>query len=631
MPGNLPTMSGVTTSYNGYTFDPQYTRTTEFQVRPVPDRSGRTVSHVEYTIGLQSWLIGVTPSDGAVQDILCKLKAYGGAFFYMGRGVGNLAINSFSNKDVLFGPKPDRVSCKLMTGTALGTVATKLACVLDWRVTLHVAPCCEGVQFGLYPMELTWASTYRVLPTGRNEVTTTGELRIANNRVVPGSPEVMFSPDDYWELIPTPVPRNFRREWLPRVLSEDRTSLKFGWTDREMAGEVLPEGTTDARFGQSTSSGQAGLAVWATTLSGEYDIAPGYDATAGLKAFFAMVKDRIDKDRAKEANGGKDVTFVPLAFRINEPDLHHNKRVELSLTYKLAGALIDKIKPASGMFRPAPTLGGDRWDAWKESVATSALSPTGWLNLRFQVGDDRINDACSAAAPPPLQTLDNPEMVSSLFSPPAKETAWLLFRNHVRIETNPGTVRSRPLPSKELKAPELKSVLEVEIGPPRTLPSAGKPEPPSDLKTLEEFEKLDADANSGFAVLGGSVPETSTSSSSTTPDDACKVQRRAIPVHTIVMYGWALRAGYDIPVPQLTAVDDGAGGTLTPVRATDDDEGGFSSGIVWNAGVPIWGARWELKWYVEKNPKTAVVAPRNPMEELHLPDDGTEVDAPDDA
>jgi hypothetical protein len=226
----LPVPSGLVISYNSYVFDPTYTHTTEFRVRPVRDRANRIVSHVEYVIGLRTYLGGSGPTDAAVQAVICLLKEAGAPLYYQGIGLGNLVVNGLetNSRDVIFGPWPEVVSCRPMGATGQNVVGHKMACSLDWRVTFHVAPCCEGVQFGLYPMELTFGVTERVTRNGRNERTYAGELRIANNRAAVGGTQVMFSPDDYWPVIPTQLTPGFKREWLPRTIDESRTRLSFG-------------------------------------------------------------------------------------------------------------------------------------------------------------------------------------------------------------------------------------------------------------------------------------------------------------------------------------------------------------------------------------------------------------------
>lgn len=82
-------------------------------------------------------------------------------------------------------------------------------------------------------------------------------------------------------------------------------------------------------------------------------------------------------------------------------------------------------------------------------------------------------------------------------------------------------------------------------------------------------------------------------------------QQASCPDLTIWMHGYAVRAIYKIPVPQLWAV---GGAPLTPIRQYFDQR----NVAVWN-GAPIYYAEWELEYHVRDLPTGGLEIPVNPV------------------
>lgn len=603
------------TSYNGFVFDPDYTTTTQLVVTPVEDPAGRTTMYNEYRIRLRSYITGA-PTDAAVVAARQRLTKFGGAFVYGGtsRGVGTISLNTTSRRDVLYGPKPTLLALEPKGPNA---------CRLDWEVMLRV-PDCPAARYSFAPMALAYRVEFRIRRNGRTDRAVTGELRIPNNRKLPGSREILDSPDRYRETIPPPVPEGFRREWGPWQIDESRTRLSFGWTDSELDGSAFPPGVVDAKVSQTTRSTGPGMLQWETTIRAEYEALPGYEAVP-LLHWARVVKDRIvDAKKRLAAQPGKaPPTFVPVAFECSEPDLFHPGRQAFAVTYRVSGVGVRDILNASGMWRPVPD---SDWKQWDYSLKESAHHPRGIARLKWTANEDRIVDLCGDedGSDPYAPSKFGPSGMPPAVVAPA--TSWLAYRNDVQVEADSGTTEMRQLPKLELKPTtpgELQSELRGGAGlpppaVPYTLPAIGQepargaadfggtyggPPAADDARVRKALDDWNRTAGTtGFdALLAGRTDPRK-------PEQGATVQQRGGSV-VVYMTGFAVRAGVEIPCPELKEVEG-----ETPVPANRRDKGeGFVTGCVGNAGVPIFGARWRLRYTLKRIPTGPIPAPPNPL------------------
>jgi hypothetical protein len=86
------------------------------------------------------------------------------------------------------------------------------------------------------------------------------------------------------------------------------------------------------------------------------------------------------------------------------------------------------------------------------------------------------------------------------------------------------------------------------------------------------------------------------------------VSKRTTDAVYLYMEGHALRAGFEIPVPQLVDV---AGVTPIPANRLDRGEG-FTCSVLSNVGVPLYGAKWRMRFVLPELPKEVPVPP-NPI------------------
>ena len=84
------------------------------------------------------------------------------------------------------------------------------------------------------------------------------------------------------------------------------------------------------------------------------------------------------------------------------------------------------------------------------------------------------------------------------------------------------------------------------------------------------------------------------------------VQQMGHSVYRIRLYGQALRAGYQIPIPSLVSIGD-----LVPTPDDEIPQQAFNKIIGNYSGVSLWQARWSL-WYTLVVPPSVPVAPTAP-------------------
>lgn len=592
----ITTVTGVWEAhYNGYTFDPDHTHTTQCDVDPILSKDGRTVTHSEYTIGLRTYVLGF-PTDAHVQDLVRKLNKSGGTFRYRGRSLGSLVVNTSNIKDVAFGPVPR--ACRL---TFFGKNA---ATCIDWGVTVRMPSCADAV-FQFAPMDLSYSVEHKLRVNGRVDRAVTGELRIPNNRTAPGSRSIFDSPDDYRDDVTPPVPEGFRREWQPWKVNDARTVLSFGWTDIEFDRQIYPPGIAWATYSHKLASTDKGLVQYTNTISAEYIPAAGYPPKICEQAFATLVRTRFQASIASRR--GTQATVIPVSFSSDEVGGYEDLKQSFSLNYILVGSTLRECIGQSGMW----TATGDRWDVWKNSVATSSLSPYGYSSVSFQPGDDKIVDLCGPQPESPGITAQRKWQMLGGFAVayPNAESSWLDYYNSIRVEVDSGLAVFRDEgaePSGTINGGELVSTMQGGI---HGVPKAGELTPAQ----AQNIANLLFAATPGLVKLNPAMKQKDDFAGvAGVPSgrlEENRAQQRAAPTCYVTMTGHAMRVGFPIPCPELTDVEG-----VKPVKDNRLDMGeGFVCAIVGNAAVPVYGAKWNLRYFLPTIPKAAITPPANPL------------------
>lgn len=170
------------------------------------------------------------------------------------------------------------------------------------------------------------------------------------------------------------------------------------------------------------------------------------------------------------------------------------------------------------------------------------------------------------------QNLENNLTLPWVFDP---EVSWLDYRCTIEVHLDPGTALHKPLPQ-------------------------GQPQQNSTYPPIAAIDTLGSfDVNSPY--LNAQTDGVHTVSAATFQDI---VQQMATPLWRFCLRGYALRAGYQIPIPKLLKVAGVPAIPANPQFAFNDLAGNYS-------GVPLWFAQWELWYYVAVPPKGDLAIPAN--------------------
>lgn len=581
--------------YNGYRFN-NTTRTTGVRVRPVLDAAGRGVTHNEWALSFRTHLANLAKTDAEFITLCERLSAPGMPLRFEGRGVGNPRVNIAGAQDVKWGPTPGPVEAEVTgEGTALD---------VSWSVQFHMPPCPNGRhQFDL--MELVFSVTHDVDPAGFVDRTVRGHLAVPLTRPGP-SLKLLDSADEYRRSIVPARVRGFRRVFGPWVLSDDRRRLDWEYRDVEIRGEQYPPGVVDATVSDDLSASQAGLRHWTGQINAEYTLRKGLTGLEAARLFLRVVRlrlagirDRVKKLPAKDEQGAEP---IPIAFRMSNPDRHGPPRAAFSLSYTLAGVSLKSMIQAGGLWAPVPESSWT-WDAWVESHRLFGLAPYGYVNLRFQPGDDRIVSLCGpqqnvlftepAPLPPPVPPppqLTTSQMANmhayltaelqATFPTPSPAKSWLKYTNEIWVETDNGVVPVRALPEKPLtKSTDLLGGTKDALG--------------QAIDALK-LVTMPADVASGFSVPTAGTLQT---------------LRRVEPTVFVYLRGSAVRVGHPVEPPRLLTV---GGVEAVPANRLDRGEG-FGKRVSTGTTAPVHMARWNLRYWLPAMP-AVIPTPPVPIE-----------------
>lgn len=586
MASGLPIPGDFTTSYNGFTFPPEDTLTTSLRITPVPTTDRRSIAYNAITVGLRTIISG-QPTGSTVLQARQKLTKQGGVFVYGGRGVGALTVNTGKVRDVMYGPVPKVLS--------LQPLGYRNACRLDWEVTIHI-PECADAKYVLAAMDLSFTVTHRPQRDGRVHLVYSGQLVIPNNRFQPTSTVSFDNPDLYRSRIATALPFGFQREWGDWTIDPSRTTLSFAWTDKEFGRNVYPPGIVAAKASHVVQSGKdCAMVKWVASLSADYTLAAGQDPKIAWKHFFEVLfKQRVRDNAVKYGN----VNYIPAGVTVREPDIYGEETtVGIDMAYMISNTTLRQILEHSGLWKPT----GQDWKLWEQSLRLTALNPYGYSQVVFNIETDPIINLCRSPVAVAVKGVANTKTLrgaelrgGQLFDPPKPANSWLQYKNFLKAEGSSGIITSQPLadsvPPKEfelrggafpgaaggVKAKDTAPILPKGVTPRQAAANPGFFNPPT---------------KKGMAVAAGAAA-TGRIESDVTPTQDVRFTRRTNSTAVVYMTGWALRAGYAIPCPSLTSING-----VPCVNVSRKDRGEeFTTGIVRNDGVPIVGAKWNLRY-----------------------------------
>lgn len=527
--------------YNGYKFGP-YSHVS-ISAEMVEDSAQRTVLYHRYKMRVQT-LIVAESQDGDVGDhflrIRQKLTKSGGVLKIHLTAFGpDLDINNANVRDVEFGPKP-----KLVSWDPVG--ATNAVEVI-WECTFAVPTCGgegspnSGGQRYHGVAEFNYSINTSINTNGYTKRTISGFLTIAMTRQV-GTDLVPDSADLYRELVNPPCPVNFHREtdWK---LSEDRRRLDFTITDTEIESpNIYPPGIIDIQANHKVNWSYRSRANLTSSISASIKFQQGESRARAWEVFRGICQSRL----AYAVNEGKKYLFTGISV---EEELYENNW-RFSLDYRLY--FTETAQDALTSFFSSTGLGsivdpGTEWVDW-HIKRQKVQSHRGTAKLSYLPSQDQIIDLCTSKI-----NTDNGYLTGLTVSPPP---AYTRFCNE-----RPSPLQSWLWWETELSAIERNATtLQLSMG--------------GDDLVSSQFNPSDPTSFNG----------------NTTADDQIRtwIEDNAS-TKEFTWTGYAIRVGYQIPVPRLTRVHG------IPLKRIGTGE--FVQKYVTTAFCqPIWAAKWSQRY-----------------------------------
>jgi len=551
-------------SYGSFTFSP-YVETTVFDAKPQRDQANRTITHTALTITLRDTITsqGSLSLDQIMASASVQLQQDAGAFQYVNKGFGNLTVNMPGSavRDVKWGPKVLGLTFK-----PTGNQAAKLT----WTIELNIPMSCVSPQYQFALMAANYSVSYTTDAHGYSTRTVKGYLEIPMTRNSPGDRTLSDDADSYFEKIFPDAPPGFKPLPRSRDLSEDKRRLDFTISYEEMPPMPWQTSVVEPKVTHSISNTPGNLSKWTGVMRGTYVMSRDVPRYVAIAKFLEFAVDRIDytSSRPTGIQPGEQIFVVPLAFTMDE-DVYGREGGTFSLTYSFTSHF-SALLGNSAFWKQ---LSSADYGKWKASLANTVFAPRGNAGLRHAPSEDAIIDPCLQPAVP----LDDAGGVTQLSTftqtslrtipKPVPSSSWLGYEAELHTISKPSLMAMKQLPLVPLQQVSLRTT------------------------TLQDL--LTRTAPSGLANISGQVPA----------GVLDVVQQRATPRNAIWLVGRAMRAGYEIPAPQIDSI---GGVPVIPAGGT------FVKKMVANLTIPVQMAYWALKFILPGNQDGALVTPPNP-------------------
>jgi len=573
--------SDIVISYNGYPL-PTNVDIVGFQTKGVPDRAGRTFTGLRHTLSVKFWVNAFDAQDAAstlegnvsmnIAFLRGTLMKIGAQLILQNTSFGAYTINGAAagSRDLQWGPIPEDFSWKPYN---------KYGAEISWRVS-WLMNACDNLTPATSFLEWNYGLTFSLDKLGYTTRTYKGTVTIPMTRKAVNDRTLADQADRLREkVIPHDPPVGFRRDSQNFDLSDDKRTLSFTVVDQEMPPNMPPPGVIVAEGSHSMRNQKAkNFYVWQHSLRVKYEISNDRQASQAWEHFSKLYVQRTQAARDNK------MFVLPLELHLSEPTLYGSNAAEISLTYAVFPAKKDIPKAAqirnknganyipnwivarSGLWTPT----GDTWQAWSSSMWHARVSqPRGYAGLAFAANEDAIVDLCGGSVPVPQETSRQLKPTKGKINVkadsgerPDPANSYLDYQLGLQLQVLDNTVVLQPLPT-----------ATVGYAPPA--------------------------AFSHSAVGGYLQPYTQAPNAIT--------QYRGAPRIVVTLWGRAVRAGYDIPPPQLAKL---WGQTPLPVN---DETCGFRSWVSGNLLVPLVRAEWCFRYVLPAVPSQPLVAPPNPV------------------
>lgn len=592
MAGQLPRVGTV--AYNGYIF-PQTLRA-RMNATAVYDSANRTVKYWTNVFTIDWELVDTLnqPLDDVVAEIKSCLSEPGGQFIFNQQGLAGVDINGAEGVyDSAFGPTPLSFSWV--------PIGSNRAARLSWTVEVHTPECCQVVPtYTGQPMEFTYEVSFAVDHRGMTTRSITGTLEIPMTRRGHNIPDIA---DNYRERIEPPVPANFRRQSSFNV-SRDKRTLSFSIVDSEINSDnPYPEGVTDLNvvydisqqsvsvtslfgidwlqyipFGNLLRVPLAQLNIrnpkWICNLRGSFTLLAGQPASRAWDVYRAIRDQKRDNPGFIFRDGEllAEAAGWWILLDQNYSESLYDRSVTFSSTWMRFTYDLDVLS-ALGMWKKVPAPFND-WTTWKTSM-NEAFNVRGFAKLRSSTTDDVIVDLCQDGTPLMGSEGDN-KLTASVERSGDGQTSmgtkesWMDFQNKLHYEQDQNKARHR----------FYQDVPRMSPGP-----------------SLQ---------NKSTDTGHFTFPEGTSAHNEV-------IQDFGAPSYTITMFGYGVRAGHGVPIPQLRTV-----GGLTAVRygtptVVREIAGYLPVQSEGQKPIPIQVAAWSIPYAIDNSPGNHLGEPANYM------------------
>lgn len=556
----------VSVAYNNFWFPP--INKTRCTIVPEYDSSGRGVKYVTIAITVEAIItqndkLAPTVNDPDTDRIMDKLRLRlvepGQPLIITGHGLGKIVVNDSSNPDTLYdldyGPKTQVVDWEPIAGG--------LASRIEWLVTTRLPACTasgEGDGFFWFLnndasqgfIDFQWEASWAYDELGFMTKNVKGSVEIALARTPQQGDSsadanldldaVMAKFQQAQDSINNlfPLKEGFKRT-RDFSISKSKKILSFNIVDTEIPSPIgLPNGPIQFDLEESLGSSlKDGFRMWKWRLSGSIRCPytkVGSDIINNKRlaftAFYIVLQDRlsrtsgqtfpIQKETGSLPDGSpapatelKEVVYYPNKINISNEIFGTGINVDIEYLVICSAPL---IMVATGMFDALQSLNRFDWSSYRQFLEEGVVIPntvTGVLP-----GVDWVVDFCHGFPnhfEPIEDKSDNAQGSSATSNAcPAPEKSWLSYNNEFEIVNNYNTIS---------------------------------------LSYLDDAAVLPQDDISN-ELESDSIAEVALNSQSSVSDNTSPIELSTSgePVTYITMRGEAVRLGYPIQPPRLTAV-----------------------------------------------------------------------------
>lgn len=565
------------------TWDGSAQVTYEVSVEYNPDGKEVLEYHHAVTVsGVVAWdcLVGET-HEQAINRIRSILAKPCQLFIHKGGGLGDIAVTGgLPSQPAVLDDQSVRIDqpC-LMNGPLPQTIAFRPmgrnAAYVDWRVQFATAHCPGNIAAGVRLESISSTISYSLDAKGLTTRSVDATIKFAqtltfsDNALVDGAlnGRYTFNPDAGREIFTITPIASFARTQQSYRISSDRRSLSVNITDREIESRnAYPAGTLEINARHRVRVTQTNMGQIQQNLSGSVECPPRASIAPAFSSLLALIQQRVPVNGIVTDFEFTESIFGPntLDFTVNwymPPPQKGGDPPDRSPDYS-------KLLEVSGLFSPAgltvdETFTPYTWSAWSASAAmTATRSKRGHANLAFNAVEKSGGlFRAGGCYPKNVSTINISDTVSTQGPPTA--LLWGLENS---------------LPSETDSWNEYENGYTIMRGQ-RVIYAGYEQDPQADTLTPGTEEN-----KAQYPVY----------SSGTTQADEILYQAEAD--YKVEMKGFAIRFGYQIPRPKLTAVGS---------AACNEIEGKFTCRqIGWAMNLPIYGAAWKIVYKLPHSPGT---------------------------